>query len=269
MVDFISPNYLGNLADFRARYVLPVTNGTTLDSSNSERRQARKKLWVLHRLLDPLVLRATIDSVDWSTRSDFPRQNTTGLGKKLEFTIKCRLTPLQHKLYLQYLEFYGIPTTPSPTTVASRPTFSNLVTLSSKPDEHLGNILRRWYELLLVINHPSIVRTVLERELQEAPVSGVEGHTVCVPSDQAQVTRDSKSPGTLISPIRIGDSGEMDEEEDVVEVRRVLTIPSKEPKPALSRESKISDIVLPDLQSFSGMCDHVFQSLQRRRYQLH
>ena len=47
--------------DFRYRFVIPITNGTALESTAMERRSARKKLWILRALLNPLVSRVDVD----------------------------------------------------------------------------------------------------------------------------------------------------------------------------------------------------------------
>lgn len=50
-----------DLGEFRRNYVIPINNGTAMDSSPAERLHGRRKLWALRKLLDKLVLRVDVD----------------------------------------------------------------------------------------------------------------------------------------------------------------------------------------------------------------
>jgi hypothetical protein len=45
-VDFVSPKSLGDIQDFRNRYVQPILAGMMVDSTEAERRLSKRKLWV-------------------------------------------------------------------------------------------------------------------------------------------------------------------------------------------------------------------------------
>lgn len=92
MVEWIAPNYLGNLAQFRSRYVDPITAGLYANSSAYERRLCLKKLHVLKKDLEPKVNRADITAI----RSDMP--------PKTEYIITIPLAKEQRTAYDLYVE---------------------------------------------------------------------------------------------------------------------------------------------------------------------
>lgn len=69
MIDWVAPNYLGPIAEFRAKYVDPIETGLYKDSDPGERRKALKMLGVLKEDLSPKVNRADMsvlrDSLWW------------------------------------------------------------------------------------------------------------------------------------------------------------------------------------------------------------
>ncbi|KAJ1985712.1 hypothetical protein H4R33_003821 [Dimargaris cristalligena] len=92
MVDFVHPGCLGHLADFRNAYVHPIENGMYPDSTRSDVRLFRTKLYILHDILKDFVLRRE------------PVVLQRELPPKREFVITCKLPALQHSLYTEILE---------------------------------------------------------------------------------------------------------------------------------------------------------------------
>jgi len=92
MIEWIAPNYLGPIAEFRAKYVEPIQQGSYSESTAYERRQSLKMLGVLRKDLEPKVHRADISVL----RKD--------LKPKTEFVITVPLTDIQHKAYSIYVK---------------------------------------------------------------------------------------------------------------------------------------------------------------------
>ncbi|KAJ3283130.1 hypothetical protein HK104_010546 [Borealophlyctis nickersoniae] len=94
MVDFVAPMFLGTLQDFKNMYTNPIENGMWQDSTDADRKLSGERLYVLQKLLDPLVLRCDAT----------PLKNE--LPPKHEFLICGRMTPLQRETYLAYLDSF-------------------------------------------------------------------------------------------------------------------------------------------------------------------
>ena len=92
MIEWIAPNYLGPITEFRAKYVEPIQQGSYAESTSYERRQSLKMLGVLRKDLEPKVHRADISVL----RKD--------LKPKTEFVITVPLTEIQHKAYSIYVK---------------------------------------------------------------------------------------------------------------------------------------------------------------------
>jgi superfamily II DNA or RNA helicase len=92
MIEWIAPNYLGPITEFRAKYVEPIQQGSYSESTAYERQQSRKMLGVLRRDLEPKVHRADISVL----RKD--------LKPKTEFVITVPLTKIQHEAYSIYVK---------------------------------------------------------------------------------------------------------------------------------------------------------------------
>ena len=91
MINWIAPGYLGDIVQFRARYVEPIQEGLYQDSSSNEKRQCLKMLQVLKQDLDPKINRADITVLKGSLKA------------KTEFVIKVPLTKLQEDAYRLYV----------------------------------------------------------------------------------------------------------------------------------------------------------------------
>ncbi|KAI1143772.1 P-loop containing nucleoside triphosphate hydrolase protein [Hypoxylon sp. FL0543] len=94
MINWVAPNYLSNLRDFRADYANPIKRGLTADSSKSERRMALKMLKVLKEEVAPKVQRVTTTIL----KHDLPA--------KKEFVITVPLTEVQRAAYETFIRYH-------------------------------------------------------------------------------------------------------------------------------------------------------------------
>ncbi|KAG6247405.1 hypothetical protein E4U23_003822 [Claviceps purpurea] len=92
MIDWVAPNYLGPISEFRCIYANPIQQGLSAGSGGSEKRRALKMLQVLKQTVAPKVHRATIKSC---MEEDLP--------PKREFVLCVAPRPLQVSLYNLYL----------------------------------------------------------------------------------------------------------------------------------------------------------------------
>ena len=133
MINWIAPGYLGDIVQFKARYVEPIQEGLYQNSSAHEKRQCLKMLQVLKRDLDPKINRADITVLKGSLKA------------KTEFVITVPLTQLQADAYRLYVSSM----------------------LGETGDDEPGNArLWDWLAILsLLCNHPLCFREkLLERE---------------------------------------------------------------------------------------------------------
>eukprot|EP00045_Choanoeca_perplexa_P015589 m.197980 g.197980 ORF g.197980 m.197980 type:complete len:1169 (-) comp17034_c0_seq1:1153-4659(-) len=92
MVDFVRPNHLGTIDDFRNMFVNPIMNGQCVDSTERDMRLMKYRSFVLQQLLATFVQRRD-DSI---LRGSLPAKN--------EYTIGVRLSRWQAFLYWQLIE---------------------------------------------------------------------------------------------------------------------------------------------------------------------
>ncbi|KAM3500802.1 hypothetical protein MY10362_006098 [Beauveria mimosiformis] len=93
MINWVAPNFLGPLQEFRDMYATPIHQGLYHDSTPSEKRKAIKLLQVLKTTAAPKVHRATMKS---SLKDELP--------PKEEFVISVPPTEMQRKLYDLYMQ---------------------------------------------------------------------------------------------------------------------------------------------------------------------
>lgn len=91
MVDWIAPNYLGDITQFRDKYSDPINAGLYFDSTGFERRLSLRKLHVLKKDLDPKINRADLSVIE----KDMP--------SKTEYFITVPLTDIQRQAYNIYV----------------------------------------------------------------------------------------------------------------------------------------------------------------------
>ena len=122
IIDWISPRYLGDLTEFRKKYVEPIKEGLFRESSPYERRKGLKMLEVLKRQLQPKVHRADISVLKGRLKG------------KTEFVIRVPLTKVQKRAYEIFVEH---------------------MLASNKSNEPVTQLFLVWLSLLrLLCNHP-------------------------------------------------------------------------------------------------------------------
>lgn len=92
MIDWISPNYLGPLQEFKAHYQEPIIEGLYTDSAPLQRRHAWTRLTALREEIDPKVHRAGYDALKGQ------------LPGKVEFIITVDLTDIQKQAYTEFVD---------------------------------------------------------------------------------------------------------------------------------------------------------------------
>jgi RAD54-like protein 2 len=96
MVDFVRPNYLGSRQEFCNMFERPILNGQCVDSTTDDRQLMRARAHVLHSLLEGFVQRRGHDVLQ------------TDLLPKSEYVILLKLSNIQRKLYMKFLESIGV-----------------------------------------------------------------------------------------------------------------------------------------------------------------
>eukprot|EP01117_Protostelium_nocturnum_P006833 TRINITY_DN2452_c0_g1_i1.p1 TRINITY_DN2452_c0_g1~~TRINITY_DN2452_c0_g1_i1.p1 ORF type:complete len:1058 (+),score=237.18 TRINITY_DN2452_c0_g1_i1:1390-4563(+) len=129
MVDFIRPNYFGTLHEFRQMFENPIANGLCIDSRPADVQLAKRRMYVLTRLLKPFFKRR-----DFSCLRD-------SLPTKHEFVIGTCLSTIQKKLYLAFLEY-------------------RMNYFKSEPHAEL---LAAQHIFLKIINHPDVLRNSIQK----------------------------------------------------------------------------------------------------------
>ncbi|KFY86074.1 hypothetical protein V500_07896 [Pseudogymnoascus sp. VKM F-4518 (FW-2643)] len=172
MIEWIAPNYLGPIVEFRAKFVEPIQEGLYENSTNVERRRALKMLEVLKEDISPKVHRADSSVL----KND--------LKPKIEFIITVPLTDLQHKAYTIYVE-----------SMLESPLDKNQLTESGKLRQ---TTLWSWVGILaLLCNHPICFRNKLAERKSKADIdnksrrariasNGDADEDIVVPSDISQ-----------------------------------------------------------------------------------
>ncbi|KAI3337271.1 hypothetical protein HD806DRAFT_33086 [Xylariaceae sp. AK1471] len=94
MINWVAPNYLGDIREFRARYANPIKEGLGVDSTDNERRHALRMLRVLKTEVSPKVNRITIAVL----KNDIPI--------KKEFVITVPLTSIQRQAYEMFIQHH-------------------------------------------------------------------------------------------------------------------------------------------------------------------
>ena len=92
MVHFVKPNLLGTKKEFQNRFVNPITNGQHEDSTDYDVKIMKKRVHILHTLLNGCVHRC-----DYNVLVPY-------LQPKYEYVISVMLTEKQIELYSHYLQ---------------------------------------------------------------------------------------------------------------------------------------------------------------------
>ncbi|KAI2630567.1 hypothetical protein GGS21DRAFT_524910 [Xylaria nigripes] len=94
MINWVAPNYLGDIREFRAQYATPIKDGLHVDSSGFDRRNALRMLRVLKSEVAPKVSRITLRAL----KHDMP--------VKKEFVITVPLTHVQRQAYEMFIQYH-------------------------------------------------------------------------------------------------------------------------------------------------------------------
>ncbi|OTA93236.1 hypothetical protein M434DRAFT_49930, partial [Hypoxylon sp. CO27-5] len=94
MINWVAPNYLSNIRDFRIAYANPIKEGLSADSTHSQRRTALKMLKVLKEEVAPKVQRVTTSVL----KTDIPT--------KKEFVLTVPLTEVQRAAYETFIRYH-------------------------------------------------------------------------------------------------------------------------------------------------------------------
>lgn len=143
MIEWVAPNYLGPIVEFRAKYVAPIQAGNYQNSTAYERRKSLKMLGVLSADLAPKVHRADMSVM----KNDLP--------PKKEFVITVPLTEVQKEAYTIF--------------VRSMMAGNNFTT--TKMGEVTSTTVWHWLAVLsLLCNHPECFRQKLLKRKEEARI---------------------------------------------------------------------------------------------------
>jgi superfamily II DNA or RNA helicase len=166
MIEWIAPNYLGPITEFRAKYVEPIQQGLWSESTSNERKRSLKMLGVLREDLSPKVHRADISVL----RKD--------LKPKTEFVITVPLTDLQHKAYSIYVK--------SMLGNDHEVTKDGQVQLST---------LWHWLAILsLLCNHPACFKAKLSERKDDAEKKGRGKSSAGLATPKASTSEDDEGP---------------------------------------------------------------------------
>ncbi|KFY47402.1 hypothetical protein V495_01952 [Pseudogymnoascus sp. VKM F-4514 (FW-929)] len=172
MIEWIAPNYLGPIVEFRAKFVEPIHEGLYENSTNAERRRGLKMLEVLKEDISAKVNRADSSVL----KND--------LKPKIEFIITVPLTDLQHKAYTIYVQ-----------SMLESPLDLNHITESGKLRQ---TTLWSWVGILaLLCNHPICFKNKLSERKNKADIenktrrariasNGEADEDIVVPGDISQ-----------------------------------------------------------------------------------
>ncbi|KAI1406675.1 hypothetical protein F4819DRAFT_3984 [Hypoxylon fuscum] len=94
MINWVAPNYLSDIREFRREFVVPIREGLGADSDAIKRRKALMKLQVLKVHVGPKMQRKTIAVL----KNDIPT--------KTEFVITVPLTDLQREAYETFVRYH-------------------------------------------------------------------------------------------------------------------------------------------------------------------
>ncbi|KAI0526544.1 P-loop containing nucleoside triphosphate hydrolase protein [Xylaria bambusicola] len=94
MINWVAPNYLGDIREFRSEYANPIKDGLQADSTWNDRRKALRMLRVLKSEVAPKVNRKTIAVLK------------QGIPDKTEFVITVPLTLIQRQAYEMFIQFH-------------------------------------------------------------------------------------------------------------------------------------------------------------------
>ncbi|KGO58488.1 Helicase, C-terminal [Penicillium expansum] len=151
MVDWVAPQYLGDFADFNDQFIKPIENGSQIESTKFDRREALQRQELFLRIIAPKVQRADTSVL----ASDLP--------PKYEFSVYFEPTNLQKAVYNILIQGVAL-----------------------KTEAGVRQELMSWLPLLkLCCNHPALFKAELESRRtkhasskQKSPSSDLPGANI-------------------------------------------------------------------------------------------
>ncbi|KAL8824423.1 MAG: hypothetical protein Q9191_005064 [Dirinaria sp. TL-2023a] len=164
LIDWITPNYLGDHIEFKANYAEPIQRGTYKNCSQADYIESHKILKALQSDLELKVHRADLSVLKGK------------LKEKTEFLIKMPLTDLQMKLYTGYVDWMlGVARAEEPETA----------------------VLWAWLgELRLLCNHPSCFADRLQEKLSMRQASSTAQQKPAKPNKKLKASVDETDLAT-------------------------------------------------------------------------
>lgn len=129
ILGFVYPGFLSTATQFRNRFQKPIENGQHANSTQNDVALMKRRVHVLVDRLKPVVHRRGIEVFS----DDLPA--------KVEYVLSIRLTPLQRKLYLEFLRL-------------------------RQSGEMASDFFKAWQTLLRVWNHPRVLYAAEKRRLR-------------------------------------------------------------------------------------------------------
>ncbi|KAK7750678.1 hypothetical protein SLS62_007378 [Diatrype stigma] len=117
MINWVAPNYLSDLREFRQDYANPIRDGLSVDSTPFQKRTAISRLHALKTTVGPKIHRMTIAAL----KHDIP--------PKIEFVLVVPLTEIQWAVYESYVASQKKPSSDSDELTTSK-IFASLTILS-------------------------------------------------------------------------------------------------------------------------------------------
>ncbi|CDM29462.1 hypothetical protein DTO013E5_5202 [Penicillium roqueforti] len=128
MVDWVAPQYLGDFADFNDQFIKPIENGSQIESSKFDRREALQRQELFLRIINPKVQRADMSSL------------INDLPPKFEFSVYFEPTSIQKAVYNIFIKGVAL-----------------------RNEAGVRSELMSWLPLLkLCCNHPALFKAELE-----------------------------------------------------------------------------------------------------------
>ncbi|KAJ3067564.1 hypothetical protein HDU98_009215 [Podochytrium sp. JEL0797] len=155
MVDFVSPGFLGPLRDFRNQYHNPIMNGFFADSTPGDKVISQQRLFVLVHIIAPLICRMSNSIL----QDDLP--------EKHEYVISVKLTAIQHRLYLRYLECIQGADVNRGIIVK----FNKLLTLSNHPGCFKASVEAKTFEEKGYESEQAAENRTLREMLRQEPIT--------------------------------------------------------------------------------------------------
>lgn len=186
MVNFVKPNLLGSKKEFQNRFANPIDNGQHEDSTERDVRIMKRRVHILHRLLNSSVHRC-----DYNVLVPY-------LQPKYEYVLSVALSETQINIYKHYL--------------------STFVGDIHEQGQRV-NLLSDFSVLLLLCNHPSLLFDQHERRLEkeEEKEDSLDGFIVSDSDSDVEAIDENPQPKRKMTTRQDKKLGVNDENEEIDE----------------------------------------------------